>query len=93
MRRRFTVRGVVQGVNFRNTAVAEARKLGVTGRVWNQADGAVGCVAEADPAVLERFAEWLRRGPRGAHVEGLEADDAPGDPRYTDFRISWGAAE
>lgn len=93
MRRRYTVRGIVQGVNFRNTAVAEARRLGVTGRVWNQPDGAVGCFAEGDAAALDRFREWLAQGPRGARVEAVDATDVSGEARYRDFRIAWEAAD
>jgi acylphosphatase len=93
MRRRFAVRGIVQGVNFRNTAVAEARRLGLNGRVWNQSDGAVGCVAEGDAPALDRFAEWLARGPRSARVAQVEKADLPGDARYADFRISWDPAD
>ena len=93
MRRRFAVRGMVQGVNFRNTAVAEAQRLGLTGRVWNQGDGAVGCVAEGDAAALERFGAWLGRGPRSARVESVDVADLPGEARYQDFRISWDPAD
>ena len=94
MRRRYTVRGIVQGVNFRNNAVEQARRLGLTGRVWNQSDGAVGCVVEGgDGATLDRFREWLGRGPRSARVESVETTELSGDPKYGDFRIAWEAAD
>jgi len=93
MRRRYIVHGIVQGVNFRNNAVTEARRVGVTGRVWNQADGAVGCVVEGDAAALDRFAEWLGRGPRSARVEAVDATDLPGEARFGDFRIAWDAVD
>ena len=93
MRRRFIVRGMVQGVNFRNAAVAEARGLGLTGRVWNQRDGAVGCVAEGDVGALDRFSAWLARGPRSARVAGVERGDLGDDAIYQDFRIAWEAAD
>lgn len=92
-RRRFVVHGIVQGVNFRTTAAEHARRLGLTGRVWNRADGAVECVAEGDVAALDRFRDRLERGPRLAEVERVEVRDAPGDARYEDFRISWGPAD
>ena len=93
MRRRYTVRGIVQGVNFRNNAVEAARRRGVTGRIWNQSDGAVGCLAEGDAPALDRFREWLGRGPRGARVESVEQTELAGDATYRDFRISWEAAD
>jgi acylphosphatase len=92
-RKRFVVRGIVQGVNYRATAADQARRLGLTGRVWNRADGAVECLAEGDAATLERFGEWLGQGPRLAEVERVEASDAAGDARYEDFRISWDPAD
>lgn len=93
MRRRFVVRGIVQGVNFRNTATDQARRLGLTGRVWNAADGSVECIVEGDAEVLDRFREWLGRGPRMADVEQVESADLEGDARYAEFRISAGPAE
>ena len=93
MRRRFVVRGVVQGVNFRNTATGQATRLGLTGRVWNAADGSVECIAEGEPLALDRFREWLARGPRMSEVEQVESADLAGDARYAEFRISSTAAE
>ena len=93
MRRRFSVRGVVQGVNFRNTATDQARRLGLTGRVWNAADGSVECVAEGEAEALDRFRGWLGRGPRMSEVEQVESADLAGDARYAEFRISGSPAE
>lgn len=92
-RRRFVVHGIVQGVFFRTAAAEHARRLGLTGRVWNRADGAVECIAEGDGVALERFRERLREGPRLAQVERVDVSDVPGERRYEDFRISWGPAD
>ncbi len=86
MRRRFVAHGRVQGVNFRATAADEARRLGLTGRVWNRDDGTVECVAEGDAAALDRLREWLSHGPRLARVERVEVTDLGGDAEYGDFR-------
>ncbi len=88
MRKRFVVHGMVQGVYFRTTAADQARRLGLTGRVWNRHDGAVECVAEGDPEALERFHEWLGRGPRLAGVERVDVSELDGAARYTDFAIA-----
>jgi len=88
MRRRFVVRGMVQGVNFRATAADQARRLRLTGRVWNRDDGTVECVAEGDADALERLRAWLARGPRFARVERVEVSDVDGAARYDDFRIA-----
>ncbi len=90
MRARFVVRGLVQGVNFRSAAVAEATRLGLTGRVRNREDGALEAVAEGAGEALEDFARWLRRGPRLAEVESVERTELEGGGRYHDFAIAYG---
>ena len=92
-RARFIVRGLVQGVNFRSTAADQAGRLGLTGRVWNRPDGAVGLVAEGDAAALASFEHWLWRGSRSAEVDAVERADVAGGPRYTSFEVSWSPAD
>lgn len=82
------VRGLVQGVFFRAHAAEEARRLGVRGRVWNRADGAVECVAEGPPDAVERFRAWLSHGPPHAQVEAVEAADLGGEDRYREFAVA-----
>ncbi len=77
IRRRFTVRGIVQGVGYRYFVLKTAVRLGVAGRVANLEDGRVGVEAEADEAVLEEFLACLRRGPSAADVAGVEAREMP----------------
>ncbi len=88
MRRRFVVRGMVQGVFFRAAAAEEARALGLTGRVWNREDGAVECVAEGSADAIERFRSWLRRGPPRARVEEVQETELSGETRYPDFAVA-----
>lgn len=88
MRRRFVVHGRVQGVNFRASAAAEARRLGLTGRVWNSSGGSVECVAEGDESALASFRDWLGRGPRMARVERVEETPLAGEPTYREFEIA-----
>jgi len=78
------VRGHVQGVGFRYTTQAEARKLGLGGWVRNLYDGSVEVDAEGDRPQLELFLAFLHRGPLGAHVEAVEADwpQAQGNAPY-----------
>jgi acylphosphatase len=73
-RLRAVVRGHVQGVGYRATTLEQARRFAVAGWVRNQPDGSVEVLAEgAEPAVLS-FLEYLRRGPRGAHVTHVETE-------------------
>ncbi|HKY51979.1 MAG TPA: acylphosphatase [Candidatus Limnocylindria bacterium] len=92
-RARFVVRGVVQGVNFRAATAREASTRGLTGRVWNTADGAVGVIAEGEAGAVAELEAWLGHGPRMAEVDGVERADLEGAPRYRDFRIAYDAPE
>jgi len=74
--RHFIVRGVVQGVAYRWSTEATARRLGVAGWVRNLADGSVEVWAEADAGRIEMLTAWLREGPGGARVSGMEVEEA-----------------
>ena len=81
------MRGRVQGVNFRATAADQASRLGLRGLVRNRDDGAVECIAEGERAGLERFEQWLGRGPRLARVERVETEELSSDGELEGFRI------
>ena len=69
---RVVVTGRVQGVGFRYSAIERARSLGLGGWVRNRSDGSVEAVFEGPPERVRSMVDWCRRGPRGAHVDGLE---------------------
>ena len=71
-RARVVVRGRVQGVFFRAEARTRARSLGVDGWARNERDGSVQAVFEGPRERVESMVDWCRRGPRGAHVDGVE---------------------
>ncbi|KUL35039.1 hydrogenase maturation protein HypF [Streptomyces sp. NRRL F-4489] len=74
-RRRFTVRGIVQGVGFRPFVHGLATELGLTGHVGNTAEGVVAEV-EGPPGALRRFAVRLRaEAPPLAVVEAVDGQD------------------
>ena len=82
------VRGVVQGVGFRYSAVREARRFGLNGWVKNAYNGDVEVWAEGPPEKLELFLAWLRRGPSYSRVDSVEKEDKP--PRgYSDFDVEY----
>lgn len=83
------VRGRVQGVGFRYSAVREARRLGLRGTVANLPDGSVGVEAEGDRAVLEGFLAWLRRGPPGAHVRDVDVQWRDATGRFAGFDVAF----
>lgn len=77
---RFTVSGQVQGVGFRYSAQAQARRLGLSGWIGNRDDGCVEGLACGSAGNLDAFRSWLQRGPPMARVEAVEwvqAADAP----------------
>jgi acylphosphatase len=75
----------VQGVGFRYSARLKAEKFGVSGFARNLPDGSVEVEAEGSPGDVEDFLAWSRRGPLGARVDVLDAEDIPavGDEDFT----------
>jgi acylphosphatase len=70
--REVVVRGMVQGVFFRDSCRSEARAAGVAGWVTNASDGTVHARFEGDPGAVERMVAWSRHGPRHADVERVD---------------------
>jgi acylphosphatase len=82
------IEGRVQGVSFRAYAREEARRLGLTGWVKNEPDGAVSAVAEGPREALERFVLWCHRGSPHAVVTGVDAGFGPARGETDTFEIS-----
>lgn len=68
--------GRVQGVGFRLHTEIEARRLGVTGWVRNEADGSVLVHAEGAAGAVDALVAWLHDGPRSARVERVDTTAA-----------------
>ena len=75
IRRHVIVRGLVQGVFFRDSTRRLAQRYDVTGWVSNRGDGAVEAVFEGDAEAVERLVAFSREGPRGAQVESVEVTE------------------
>jgi len=75
--RRFTVRGRVQGVFFRDSTRQMAHSLGITGHAINLPGGDVEVLACGDVRALDRLAAWLEQGPPMASVADVIAEDVP----------------
>jgi hydrogenase maturation protein HypF len=74
-RRRFVVRGVVQGVGFRPFVYAAASALSLTGSVANDSGGVI-VEVEGTPAAIAAFARRLRDDPPPlAVVESIDVVD------------------
>ena len=81
--------GRVQGVGFRYSAQGEARRLGLSGWVRNAPDGAVEVYAEGPAVKLEEYALWLRKGPPGALVSGVEKRPVSPTRTYRTFTVEF----
>ncbi len=81
------IRGRVQGVGFRWSAVEEARRLRLTGWVRNTLEGGVEAVVEGERAVVDRFLEWCHRGPRMAHVDAVREREEAATGEFESFEI------
>jgi acylphosphatase len=80
------VRGWVQGVFFRAETRDRARSLGLAGWVRNCSDGTVEAVFEGDPERVRSMVDWCKRGPSGAHVDGVDVEWAEPEGER-DFRV------
>ena len=86
VRKRFVVRGRVQGVGFRWFAQRAAVSLGVAGWVRNRSDGSVELMAAGSAENLARLRGQLWQGPGYSRVDAVE--EFQGEPvAHDDFRI------
>ena len=73
--RRFTVKGRVQGVFFRDSARRIAESLGITGHAINLSNGDVEVLACGEPAALDKLEAWLHQGPPLSQVTDVSSED------------------
>jgi acylphosphatase len=84
--RRLRIRGLVQGVFYRESMRQQAVELKVAGWVRNRADGSVEAVLQGEVAAIERLIDWAREGPPAARVEAVEVEAADGEPAFDAFQ-------
>jgi acylphosphatase len=88
-RRRWIIRGRVQGVGFRWFVMREAERLKLGGYVQNLPDGSVEVVSQGPETSLEALEAHLRRGPSHARVDDVARVQILADvelPRSFDIR-------
>lgn len=71
---RLTITGRVQGVGYRDWAMATGRRLGLTGWVRNRSDGAVEALIVGDETAVGEMIQACRRGPPLARVDEIDVD-------------------
>jgi acylphosphatase len=85
--RRFVVRGRVQGVGFRWFVEREARILGISGWVRNNADSSLEVLAVGTPEQLATLRSRLHQGPRAARVDDVQESETRPVAGLNTFRI------
>ena len=70
--RQYRVRGVVQGVFFRDSTQKLAHRLNLSGYAKNLSDGTVEIVACGSAGNIAKMFTWLGEGPPMATVDAIE---------------------
>lgn len=71
---RLRISGRVQGVGYRDWALATGRRLGLNGWVRNRADGSVEVLVVGDEDAVGKMIEACRRGPSLARVDAVDVE-------------------
>lgn len=87
-KRRFNIKGRVQGVGYRFFTRELAGRLDVDGWVKNNFDGSVTAEACGAEHVLDLFEEELKQGPSFARVDSVAREDA-GNEDYDGFCVRY----
>jgi acylphosphatase len=86
-RRRYLIRGRVQGVGFRFFTQAAASREGLCGWVRNTPDGSVETAVEGERDAVDRFERQIRRGPPGARVDRVDVSEEQAGGAEPNFTI------
>ncbi|MBI1306795.1 MAG: acylphosphatase [Bacteroidetes bacterium] len=81
------VTGKVQGVYFRKFTQIQAKTLGVTGYVKNQADGSVFIYASGTEDQLKELEKWCYKGSPFSKVEKVDVRATHEQESHSGFEI------
>lgn len=84
---RLLIRGKVQGVFFRQSALARATELHLRGWVRNLPGGEVEALAEGAPDAVEFFIRWCHGGPPGARVDEVDVETVEAQGPLAPFHV------
>ena len=82
-----TIRGLVQGVGYRQWLRRRAEGLGITGWVRNREDGSVEAVLAGADAAVGRLLREAMTGPLGAKVDSIDQQPVAEPDSHTGFEI------
>ena len=60
----------------------------MTGWVRNLPNGDVEAIVEGEPARVQQFVTWCRRGPEEANVESVTEANAPATGEFSTFAVT-----
>jgi len=83
---RLGITGRVQGVGYRDWAMATAQRLGLKGWVRNRVDGSVEALVVGDDDAVGKMIEACRRGPTLAKVDAVDVEPVDLDVLPSGFR-------
>jgi acylphosphatase len=83
MASRLLIKGLVQGVGYRQWMCAEAGRLGLAGWVRNRRDGTVEAVVDGPAQAVASIIERAHRGPPAARVSEVQVSEVEG--RFSGF--------
>lgn len=75
MAKHLYIEGLVQGVGYRASFAAQARRAGVSGWVRNRADGSVEALIDGPDEALAQLIQWAHSGPPAARVTRVTVTD------------------
>ena len=81
------VKGMVQGVFYREGACKRARELDLKGYVKNERDGSVRIIASGDEERLKRFIQWCKKGSETSDVRRVIVTEHKEEEKFADFTI------
>ncbi|KRB92717.1 acylphosphatase [Noviherbaspirillum sp. Root189] len=76
------ITGIVQGVGYRASFDAEARRLNLSGWVRNRRDGSVEALVDGPAEAIENIIAWSRRGPSLARVTDVHVSVVDSPPPH-----------
>jgi acylphosphatase len=79
---RLYIKGIVQGIFYRNFIKENAEKLNIKGFVRNLEDGRVEVFLEGDSDAVNKMTELCKQGPKTSKIENVEIKEE----RFQDFK-------
>jgi len=84
---RAVIKGIVQGVNFRNFTKLEAERIGIKGYVRNTHDGHVEAFFEGEEEKIKEMIASVHVGPPSSRVKEVKLYEQDNLSDFNDFKI------